>query len=130
MKDFDNWNELKKRINNRILKEDFYFYEGEIWWCALGENIGIESNGKNEQFSRPVLIIKKFNKKHCLVIPATTKEKVGIFYFPVKIENKSAFLILSQIRVVDSKRFLKRANQIDPEKFSEIKKATIKINFQ
>ena len=22
--------------------------EGEIWWCAMGENIGVEINGKNE----------------------------------------------------------------------------------
>ena len=33
--------------------------EGEVWWCAIGENVGIEINGKSETFARPVLILKK-----------------------------------------------------------------------
>jgi hypothetical protein len=38
-KDFDRWN-IEKQYVNRIEKE-FYFFEREIWWCALGVNIGV-----------------------------------------------------------------------------------------
>lgn len=31
------------------------FSEGQIWWAALGKNVGVEINGKNKDFSRPVV---------------------------------------------------------------------------
>lgn len=36
------------------------FNEGEIWWCSIGMNIGVEIYGKGGRFTRPVLIFKKF----------------------------------------------------------------------
>ena len=30
--------------------------DGEVWWVAVGENVGVEINGKSEYFSRPVLV--------------------------------------------------------------------------
>jgi hypothetical protein len=73
MKDFNNWNKLKIEIEKSKLEDSVYFYEREIWWCHLGENLGIESCGKGSKFSRPVLIIKKYNKHHCIVTPTTTR---------------------------------------------------------
>ena len=58
--DFDAWNRLKKEINDEGVVGDFS--EREIWWCRIGHNIGFEENGKNRQFSRPVLIFRKFNQ--------------------------------------------------------------------
>ena len=49
---------------------------GEIWMCALGKNIGREQNGGGESFSRPMLVIKKFNNEifgHCLCQPNRRK---------------------------------------------------------
>ena len=44
MKDFDNWNELKKKINIKETKPEFFPQVGEVWICILGKNIGREQN--------------------------------------------------------------------------------------
>lgn len=59
-KDFDQWNTLKKQIDEN--KELSGFSEREVWWCRLGHNIGFEEDGKNLAFSRPILKLRKFNK--------------------------------------------------------------------
>jgi predicted glycosyltransferase len=106
---FDKWNELKKKINKKekILK----FKEREIFFINVGKNIGYEQNGKGDEFLRPVLIIKKFNKRFFLGILLTKQGKNNDYYFKL---NESSFAILSQIRVFDAKRikyFYKRLNE-------------------
>lgn len=61
MKDFDSWNELKKKIDVEKNEPDRFPKEGEVWMSSLGKNIGYEQNGSGDNFSRPILIIKKFN---------------------------------------------------------------------
>lgn len=57
-KDFDGWN-TKKKLAHAINKRPF-FHEREIWYCALGVNVGFEQDGKGKDFLRPVIGIKKF----------------------------------------------------------------------
>lgn len=45
MKNYDQWNNLKKQLEER--KEMPSFHEGDVWWCSLGVNIGQEIDGKN-----------------------------------------------------------------------------------
>jgi hypothetical protein len=33
IKEFDNWNVLKKQLNNFSIKP--FFHEREVWWCSL-----------------------------------------------------------------------------------------------
>jgi mRNA interferase MazF len=76
-KDFDLWNNDKKKIDqtNRI----FYFNEREVWWCSLGVNVGFEVDGKNQNFVRPILVLKTFGNKTCWVLPMTSvKNKILI----------------------------------------------------
>ena len=128
MSDFDDWNALKKKVND---KEHIpLIQEGDIWWCHLGKNIGIESFGKGKDFSRPVLVIKKHNKNHLVVIPATTQIKKDKFYYRLNIKNKPACLLLSQIRTVDSKRLITLLTKISDNNLNKIKKAIYEINFQ
>ena len=68
VKDFDNWNKKKKSIEDFGLL-DFYPKGREIWWCSLGVNLGVEADGKEENFRRPVLILKAFNKTAVCPIP-------------------------------------------------------------
>ncbi len=77
-KDFEKWNLLQKQIETNLPP---FFHEREIWWCSLGANIGVEEDGKNELFERPVLILRKFNKEMCWGLPLTTRKKEGPFYF-------------------------------------------------
>ena len=46
----------------------------------MGLNIGYEQDGKGEDFLRPVLILKKFNKRVFLGIPLTKIKKDSHFY--------------------------------------------------
>src|SRR5579864_8524776 len=55
-KNFDAWNEQKKVADGREIASDFFFHERELWWCALGANMGVEADGKHDLFERPVLI--------------------------------------------------------------------------
>ncbi len=72
MKKFDEWNEVKKKIES---KKSVYTKEGEIYYASLGENIGFEQNGKGDIFLRPIVVYKKFGKDSILAMPLSTRVK-------------------------------------------------------
>ena len=51
-KDFDKWNTEKKTVDAKVVNRELFFYAREIWWCSAGLNIGVEVNGKHENFER------------------------------------------------------------------------------
>lgn len=120
-KDFDSWNTRKKELN----KEQSNFYrERDIRWCSLGINIGFEQDGTSEKYRRPVLIIKGFSLQVCLIVPLTTSTKENLYHISIGIiEDKEAFVILSQIRLIDTRRLHDRLAILGQEKFKEIRKA-------
>lgn len=85
------------------------FREGEMWWCLIGENVGIEVNGKGDKFTRPVLILKKYDRYSFLGLPMTTKSKTGTWYATVTFKEQTQTVVLSQGRVFDYRR-LKEKN--------------------
>lgn len=114
------WAKLKLRIHHYDKK--LFFKEREIWWTSLGMNVGYEQNGKNETFERPVLILKKFNHDICWVLPMTSQEKEGKYYYKINYGDKISYLILSQLRVVSCKRLLRKLGTLDEESYREVKK--------
>jgi mRNA-degrading endonuclease toxin of MazEF toxin-antitoxin module len=128
-KDFNAWNSRKMDIHAASLSEEqkIFFAEGEIWWCVLGINIGTEEDGKNEQFERPVLILKVFNRKSILIVPLTGKRKIGKYYFLYKHQNVEYTVILSQIRFISSSRLLNRMHALDESQFSTIRERIKRI---
>jgi mRNA-degrading endonuclease toxin of MazEF toxin-antitoxin module len=126
-KDFDNWNTNKKQIHNN--NENKLYSRREIWWCSLGTNIGFEQDGTGACGERPVLILKGFSKQVCVVLPLTTSEKNNPFHFYVgKIDNKNAWAITSQIRLIDTKRLINKIGFVEKKIFEDIRK-TIKDLF-
>lgn len=119
-KNFDTWNEVKKELDTKIIDRDLFFHAREVWWCSLGINVGVESNGKNENFERPILIIKKFNANMIWCLPITSTIKKSFFHYQIKFNNKKRSVILSQIRVVSSKRLLRKIHTIDDIEFDNI----------
>ncbi len=104
-KDFDAWNKFKKIIDNKDSLS--YFREWQVWFISMWVNIWFEQNWKNTNFSRPVLVIKKFNKNIFLWVSLTTRKKKSDYIFQIwKINNKENYIILSQIRLYSSKRLL------------------------
>jgi mRNA interferase MazF len=104
-KDFWRWHTKKVQINETEGRA--LFQEREVWWCALGTNIGFEQDGSSEQFTRPVIVLSKFNLDTCLVVPLTARPKKGKYYFSVgAVSGREAVAVLSQIRFVDRKRLV------------------------
>ncbi|MFT5179869.1 MAG: mRNA interferase MazF [Candidatus Paceibacteria bacterium] len=121
MKDFDRWNTLKKEIDNLDGKR---YHPKEVWWCSWGLNVGFEQDGNGELYQRPALILKPSSRNTCFVIPLTKSSSrdrnrldVGI------VDKKNATAILSQMRVMDTRRFTERMCILDKERFDLIKKA-------
>lgn len=119
-KDFDNWNKEKKNVDKKNVNRDLFFYAREIWWCSAGLNIGVEADGKNDNFERPILIIKKFNADMVWVLPLTTKEKNDKYHFKLNHEDIKSWVILSQIKTISTKRLLRKVGSISEFDFKEI----------
>jgi mRNA-degrading endonuclease toxin of MazEF toxin-antitoxin module len=111
-KRFLEWIKIKEKIHesNSIPP---YVKEGSVWWCGIGENIGIEMNGKSEVFSRPVLIYKKLSNESCTIIPLTTKQKIGSWFVPVTLEGKKATLNMAQVRAVSTSRLYSKIGTLN-----------------
>jgi mRNA interferase MazF len=119
-KDFDNWNEIKKEIDGKKINRDFFFYEREVWWCSMGLNIGVESDGKNNNFERPVLILKKFNGQMFWAVPLTTKERIGDHYLKIVHDDGISWVYLSQIKTMSTKRLLRKIGMISEIEFETV----------
>jgi mRNA interferase MazF len=130
MKDFCNWHNLKINIDSKIEEKRLFFKEAEVWWVHLGLNIGFEMNGKDKDFRRPVVIIKKYNRFSFLALPLTTVKKESKYSFCVgKVSGKDAYANLSQLRSVDSKRLVRKVGFIRKEQLYNLKKKLVEINF-
>src|SRR3989344_1393552 len=121
-KEFDKWNENKQTIHEN--KERKLYHAREIWWCSLGVNVGAEQDGTGEDFERPVIIIKGLSRQTCIILPLTSSKEIHKMRVPVGIiDGREASVILSQIRVVDTKRLVNKLGFLDEEMFSSITKA-------
>lgn len=121
MKEFDEWNNEKKRIDSR---EDYvpYYKEREVRWCQLGANIGFEQDGKGSEFARPVLILKGFNRRMCLVVPLTTKLKDNKYYVALgEVGERESMIIISQVRPIDTRRLGRLISVIESVQFEFVK---------
>ena len=114
------WNRLKIKIAIVPPKTNVFFYEREIWWISLGMNIGFEQNGKNELYERPVLVFKKFNKDMFWALPLTSKYRQGPFYTTTGYSQKIYTIILSQLRLVSSKRLLRKIRTLPINEFINV----------
>ena len=126
--EFNKWCELKFRVNkiNRVLN----FKTREIWYISIWENIWFEQNWKWKYFLRPVIVYKKFNKQLFYWIPLTSKFKDSKFYYNFEFKkwiNSSA--ILSQMRLFDSKRLVRRYWMISKIFYEELSEKLKKLLF-
>ncbi|MFA5021351.1 MAG: type II toxin-antitoxin system PemK/MazF family toxin [Patescibacteria group bacterium] len=116
---FVSWTKLK--IKEHIKEREFYFYEKQVWWASLGQNIGREQNGKNSNFERPILVFKKFNEDTLWAISASSKIKIGKYYEIFHLGEKEFSLNLSQLRLISSKRLLRLSGEISKKEYDKIK---------
>lgn len=130
---FDEWNEEKKFLHDTVPKKKS-IHPREIWYVKLGQNIGNEENGKKE-FRRPVLVVKRIGNMY-FCMPLTTKWKIdSLFYIRIKTaryfinSKEDSFVLVSQWKVFDKKRFMDQIGSIESEEFWEIKKSLKAVYF-
>ncbi len=124
-KDFSAWSGLKQVIHDSLEPRPFY-HEREIWWCRVGLNIGFESDGKGDEYVRPILILKGISLQICVGVPITTKDKVARHRVPIDLnDGVQRCAVISQIRSFDSKRLWKKMATLGKDDFAKTKQAVI-----
>jgi mRNA interferase MazF len=123
IKRFLEWISLKEKIHMYTHQPPFVSV-GDIWWASVGDNIGQEINGKGKDFTRPVYVYKKLSHNFYLVIPMTSKIKIGSWYVGICQGGKDVTVCLHQIRVIDHRRLIVRLGEVD-----EITHGRIKLGF-
>lgn len=122
---FLNWTGKKAGIH--FSDRTVYFDEREIWWASLGENVGMEANGKNYLFERPVIVLRKFSKDMLLAVPCTTKLRNGTWYFRYSLEGKEYCAVMQQVRAISGRRLIRKAGQLSPQDFSALQNAVTSL---
>jgi len=136
LKNFLDWFKLKPKLDNRNHKPPFV-KEGQIWWCHLGENIGTEISGKNEVFTRTVIIFKKLSHFTYLVVPTSTKlnypdgrPKIGSWFVEITQKGVKNLAYLHQIRVIDYRRLENIKGFLDDTDFAKIEEGLLNLYFK
>lgn len=122
-KHFDEWIKLKEKLHtiNRIRT----IHEGDVWWCAMGENVGVEINGKNEGFTRPAVVFRKLSRYSFLGIPLSTKFHEGNYYASFFFNGKQQTAALHQIRSMSVARLNKRMGELPEQDFQFLREKFI-----
>ncbi len=115
------WFILKCKLQS--FHKTIFFKERDIWWCSLGKNLGVESDGKGENFRRPVLIIKKLNSNSFIGLPLTSKIKIGSWFYSITFNGKVNTVMLNQIKLISINRLNSRIAQLDEKDYVKTKKA-------
>jgi len=118
-KAFQEWHSVKESLHNS--NKNIFFKERDIFWASIGINIGFEQDGKGKISSRPLLILKKYNKNLFFGIPLSTKIKEGSFFYTFNFHRKSSNALLVQGRTYDSKRLENKMGMIGKNDFNQIK---------
>lgn len=109
-KDFSGWIEIKKKIHEDGKVRNIR--EGEVWWCAIGENVGSEICGKGKTFARPVLIIKKLSQLNFIGIPLTSKKHKGSWYVEFEFKKKVQIAVVAQVENVSVYRLYGKMGEV------------------
>lgn len=124
-KDFDKWNALKTKLNDG--KSTVFYSPREIWYCSIGLNVGVEADGKDEKFLRPVLVYKIFSEEMFLGIPITSRPHSGKAYYKFKIGNGENNAVLTQLRVMSRNRLERKITMMAEEDFEKLRVRLIRL---
>ena len=87
-------------------------------------NIGDEQDGTGKNFDRPVIVIKGFNENIFFGAALTGRKRERKYYFPIgMVEGREASVILSQVRLIDTKRLVRKMVTLESELFENLKSA-------
>jgi len=126
LKVFVSWTKLKVKIH--LSEKEIYPKVRGIWWVSLGQNVGVETNGKNDKFERPVVVIKVFNNFGMLVAPISSNVKKGKYFVEfINNESEKNIINMSQIRSISSKRFIRYIGELNAEDFEKVRQIYLSL---
>jgi len=123
MNKFDEWNSVKKKTEDN--KRKLGIKPRDIFWAKIGQNIGSEEYGKNDNFARPVIIIRKLTHDLFIGIPLTSTIKDNDYFHSFQYDNKSNGLtknsaMILQVRTFSIKRLMNKIGVISKEDFEVV----------
>ncbi len=124
MKQFDKWNEVKKRTDK--IKRNLKLRPRDIFWLKIGQNIGHEEFGKGKEFLRPVVVIRQLTSDLFVGVPTTTTKKESndyfhnINYINHKKEVVHSVAMLLQFKTYSKKRLLSKMGTVNKNEFDVI----------
>jgi mRNA interferase MazF len=131
-REFVKWIKVKVRIHTN--ENSLSFKQRDIWWANIGLNVGFEQNGKNDEFERPVLVLRKFGQNIFWAIPMTSKENDNKYRMKIRYkeyyknivgdlleEEKEGNLILNQLRTISNKRLIRKMGVISEVNFDIVR---------
>ena len=129
-KKFDEWNELKKKLDKRT-NLNFSPRLWEIWYVNIWVNIWNESLWKWDTFKRAVLITKILWNMFLGFFMTTKWKDNNSFYLRIsnKYFNKKSYIIKSQLKSLDKRRFIKKIWKLSNKDLFEIKKELKNFTF-
>lgn len=119
--DYDDWNTQKKAIQHAARMP--VFKDAEVWWISLGVNVGVETYGKGQHRTRPVIVLRKVSKHGGLVIPVTSKVHTQNMYHELDWGAGPRWAMLHEIRSVSIFRFRSRIATLSDADFASLKTA-------
>ena len=116
---------MKQKLSEREHEPPF-LREGELWWCGVRENVGIEVS-KSRDFTRPVIVVKKLGRFGFLGIPTSTRKRVGTWYVSFAHKGIDETALLSQVRVFSYKRLHAKMGELDETDVHKVKEALTRL---
>ena len=121
-KDFQQWAVDKRKLHEAASRP--FYHVREIWWCAVGVNIGNELDGTGQEHDRPVLILRPFNAETFVGVALIGHPRTGPYYFSLgKVGDRDAVVNLSQLRLYDTKRLIRKIGTVDKDLFHQLAKS-------
>lgn len=121
------WNVVKEDSHCTPDKKLQLVRNGEVWWVGVGENVGVEINGKSEYFSRPVLVLKKLSRYGFMGVPLTSQPHEGTWYVPFEFQDRIETAVLSQARVFSVARLYERIGQVPDTDLEKVREGFLKL---
>jgi len=123
----DEWNDEKKSIDSQD-RADLFIKQRQIWIVKMGKNIGFEEDGKS-RFTRPVVVLKKVGSLYFTVALTSVNHANQRYYLPLKessyvgekFKTNHSLAILSQVKVMDSKRFVRKIGNVSKRDHETLK---------
>jgi len=126
IKRFSSWFRIKSGIDAKSHRPPF-FKEREVWWCSIGENVGVEISGKGAYFRRPVLVLRKLDRYTFIGAPLTRTLRNGDWFETIIIGGIANTVVIAQLRHFDYRRMDKICATIPDQEFERVIYAVMRL---